>query len=87
LKMAWLVLIVSAVTDFIINAGTALTAAMLASGVAQIPNRAVILVVVIGGVVSMARTIQQALKATPETSAALKGDVSTVTTSTIAKTP
>ncbi len=87
MRMAWVILIVSALTDFVINAGTALTAAMLASGVAQIPNKAVILVVVIGGIVSMARTIQQALKATPETSAALKGDTSVVTTSTIEKTP
>lgn len=73
MKVAWLVLIISAFTDFIITAGTALTTAMVAAGSAQLPTPAIILLAIIGGLVSGARTIQQALKATPEQSAALRG--------------
>lgn len=62
-------------------------AAMVATGAATIPSRAVLLLSLLGGLVSMSRTIQQALKSTPETSAALKGDASVVTTSTLTKTP
>lgn len=51
------------------------------------PSKGVIMVALVSGLVSAARTIQQALKNTPETSAALKGDASTVTTSTTVKTP
>lgn len=87
MKSAWIILIISAFTDFIINAGTSLMAAMVATGSASIPSRAVLLLAILGGVVSMSRTIQQALKATPETAAALKGDVSVVATQTITKTP
>ncbi len=72
-KIAWLILIISALTDFIITAGTALTTAMVAAGSAQLPNSAIVLLATIGGLVSAARTIQQALKATPEQSKALHG--------------
>lgn len=73
MKIAWLTLIISAVTDFIITAATALTTAMVSTGTAELPGKAVLLLALLGGVVSGARTVQQALKATPENTAALKG--------------
>jgi nucleoside phosphorylase len=73
-KIAWTILLISALTDFVINAGTALTAAMLATGSAQIPSDAVLILSAIGGAISAARTIQQALKSTGVTVAALHGD-------------
>jgi hypothetical protein len=87
LKTAWFILIISSITDFIITTATALTSAMVAMGNAELPGRAVVLLAVLGGAVSASRTIQQALKATPETSAALRGDASIVATSTVTKTP
>jgi hypothetical protein len=87
MKIAWVILLVSAFTDFIITAGTGLTTAMMATGNAALPNKATILFMLLGGVVAASRTIQQALKSTPETSAALKGDMSVVSTSTVVKTP
>lgn len=73
MKIAWLILIISAFTDFVITAATALASAMVATGSAEFPNSAVVLLAVLGGLVSGARTIQQALKVTPEQSAALRG--------------
>ncbi len=87
MKQAWAILLISAITDLIITAGTSLTAAMMATGMAQIPNKATVVVILAGGAVSMARTIQQALKATPETSAALTGGQSRVVTNTVSTTP
>lgn len=62
MKTAWVILIVSALTDFIITAGTSLGTAMVATGSAEFPSHAVMLVAIVGGAVSGARTIQQALK-------------------------
>ena len=62
-KQQWLILLVSAMTDFIINAGTALTAAMVVQGNAMLPTWPVLLLAGIGGLVSASRTVQQALKA------------------------
>lgn len=87
MKTAWVVLLISALTDCVINFGTALGSAMVATGSTQLPNKAVLLLCSLGGVVAAARTVQQALKSTPETSAALKGDQSIVATSTVVKTP
>ena len=74
MKKAWTVLIISSLTDFVINAGTGLGTAMVATGKAEIPSNAVLLLCLMGGLVQAARTIQQALKSTPETSAALSGE-------------
>lgn len=74
MKSEWSVLLISAVTDMIINMGTALAAAMIATGSAQMPSRAVLLLSAIGGLVAGARTIQQALKATPQAAAKLRGE-------------
>lgn len=63
MKIAWIVLIISALTDFVINTGTSVMAAMMATGNAVMPARAVIFLAVIGGLVQFSRTIQQALKA------------------------
>ena len=74
MKVAWVILLISALTDFLINAGTSLMAAMMATGSATMPGKAVVLVIMIGCIVQAARTVQQALKITPQTSAALRGD-------------
>jgi Flp pilus assembly pilin Flp len=63
MKIAWTILLVSAMTDFVITVGTALSSAMLATGDAALPSISVIALAVIGGVVAAARTVQQALKA------------------------
>lgn len=73
MKIAWLILSISALTDFVITAATALNTAMIATGSAQWPSKAVVLLAILGGLVSAGRTIQQALKATPEQTAALRG--------------
>lgn len=73
MKTAWAILLISALTDFIITGATAITSAMVATGSAEIPSKAVVILAVLGGLVAAARTIQQALKATAETSAALRG--------------
>lgn len=87
MKTAWSVLLVSALTDFLILTGTSLSAAMVATGTAAMPNKAVVMLSLIGGVMAFSRTIQQALKTTPETHAALTGAVSVTTTSVEEKTP
>ncbi len=65
MKTEWLILIVSAMTDAIINAGTSLTAAMLATGSATLPSHAVLILSIVGGCVSAARTIQQGIRVNP----------------------
>lgn len=84
MKTAWGLLLISALIDFVITAGTAWLAV---SGGGVPVTTAQVTTCIVGGIVSAARTIQQALKATAETSAALRGDQSTTTTTTIAKTP
>lgn len=61
-KAAWIILLISAGTDLLINTGSALGAAMVATGNASVPSKAVIILAIITGVVAAARTIQQALK-------------------------
>ena len=87
MKIAWVIVLISALTDFVITGATAITSAMVASGNSELPSKAVLVLAVLGGIVSAARTVQQALKATPEISAALRGDVSVVSTTTTSKTP
>lgn len=62
MKVAWIVLLINGFTDFVINTGSSLMAAMVATGNAVMPARAVVVLAVIGGLVQMSRTIQQALK-------------------------
>lgn len=71
MKTAWVILVISAFTDFVITVGTAITSAMVAAGNAQMPNKPVVLLALIGGAVSAARTIQQALRKTDENTEAL----------------
>lgn len=84
MRVAWTILLISAITDAMIVAGTAWTAL---AGSGQPINRTAIITVVIGGIIAAARTVQNALKTTPETAAALKGDQSRVETTTVSKTP
>lgn len=74
MKSEWWILIISALTDAIINGGTAITTAMVATGSAQMPSTAVLILAGVGALVSGARTIQQALKSTATVTAALRGD-------------
>ena len=87
MKIAWIIVLISAFTDFVITMGTGLSAAMVATDSAAMPSGASVLLCVIGGLVQAARTVQQALKATPETAAALRGSESTVITNTVERTP
>jgi len=73
MKIAWTILLISAITDMIITAGTAITSAMVATGSAEIPSHAVLLLAVIGGLVAAARTIQQALKSSAEITSITSG--------------
>ena len=73
MKTEWLILLISAGTDALISFGTAVSAAMVTQGSVAMPSRAVLLLATVGGLVAAARTIQQALKATPSTIAGLRG--------------
>lgn len=74
----WIIILVSAATDFIVATGGALTAAMLAKGDAMLPSYPVLLVSFTAGAVAFARTVQQALR---------KGDATIATTTTTITTP
>jgi hypothetical protein len=87
LKRAWVILIISALTDAFLVAAAGVSSAMIATGVATMPSTPVVVVNALFGGMAFARTIQQALKATPETSAALTGERSIVSTQTVVKTP
>lgn len=86
MKSAWLVLLISAFTDFVISAGTG--AGTVITAIAVNPDWGahlswtLFIAPVIGGLVTGARTIQQALKATPQAVAELKGQEVQVTTVT-----
>jgi len=82
MNSAWITLLITAFTDFLTTAATGLIAAMMASGAAQMPSLATVVVIALGGLLAAARTIQQALKASPSTSAELKGLAVTTTTVT-----
>jgi hypothetical protein len=62
MKVAWIIVLISAATDAVISAGTALVAAMMSSGSATLPSRAIWLLIATGGLVAFSRTVQQALK-------------------------
>lgn len=74
MRIEWTTLILAAFTDLVITMGTALGTAMMANGSAELPSKAVILVAFLGGAVSAAQTIRQALKATPESVRLLRGE-------------
>lgn len=61
----WVTILISCISDFVISAGGALTAAMVATGGATImPSKAVALVAIITGAIAAARRVQ-ALMAVP----------------------
>lgn len=74
MKVAWAVLLISAFTDFVITAGGSIVTAITTMTTPDWPPRYVFLIAIMLGLVAAARTIQQALKATPETTALLKGN-------------
>jgi hypothetical protein len=55
----WAVLTISAVSDFVITAGTAYTT--VASGGTAIPTKTQVVVCIVGGLVQAARGIQKSL--------------------------
>ncbi len=61
----WLTLIVSSISDFVISAGGALTAAMVATGSTQMPGKATALVAIITGAIAAARRVQALLSVPP----------------------
>lgn len=73
-KVAWVVLLLTALTDFVLSFGTALSAAMVVNQVVGMPSAPAILISAIGGLMVACRTIQQALKTTPIFTASLKGE-------------
>jgi len=73
MKTAWLVLIVTALTDFALTFATGLSTAMATSHVVGLPDITTVIVAALGGFVVALRTIQQALKATAANTADLKG--------------
>jgi hypothetical protein len=66
MKTAWAILLISAITDMLISSGTAISAAMVATGSTVMPTTPVIVLSLIGGIVAFARTIQQGLKTAVE---------------------
>lgn len=68
IKIAWTIVLVSALTDFMIAGGGAYTSAVVAYPEQHFNKEQVILVLVLG-LMAAARTVQQALKSTPEGSA------------------
>lgn len=83
MKIQWTIVLISALTDFMIVMGGCLSGAMIAVGTTVMPSQAVFLLGFILGAVAAARTIQQALKITPDISAALVGAPSITSTSTV----
>jgi hypothetical protein len=67
MKIDWPVLVIKAVTDAVITAGTALTSAMVASEVVAIPSIPVWILAAVGAAMAAARTIQQTMQAVQAT--------------------
>ena len=61
MKTAWVILIISAITDGLIAAGTGLTAVLVETK--AMPNDVTWLVTAVGFLLAGARTVQQAMKA------------------------
>jgi len=61
----WLTITVSCVSDFIISAGGAITAAMVGTGSTAMPSKAVALVACITGAIAAARRVQALLQVPP----------------------
>lgn len=68
MKIAWTIVLVSALTDFLIAGGGAYTSAIVAFPDQEFNKEQVILFLVLG-LIAASRTVQSALKATPEGSA------------------
>ena len=65
MKIAWTILLISALTDFVIAAGGAYTSAIVAFPMQKFDAEQIILFSVLG-LIAASRTIQQGLKTTPE---------------------
>ena len=81
MKIAWAILLITALTDFLITGGTAIMTVMSETK-NGLPGMSAWIAAGIGGLIVAARTVQQALKATPATTADLKGVPVTVVTTT-----
>ena len=87
MKVEWAILLITALTDFMLTFLTGLGTAMATSHTVGLPDASTILVAAIGGGVVAFRTVQQALKANPVTTAALKGQDAPVVVPATATTP
>ena len=87
MKIAWLVLLITALTDFTLTFATGLSTAMATSHVVGLPDIGTILIAALGGVVVASRTVQQALKATPTATAELKGQAPPIIVPATATSP
>lgn len=74
MKIAWLILTITALTDLTIAFGTSLSSAMVVNKEIGMPSGAALLISALGALVVASRTIQQALKATPLFTADLRGE-------------
>lgn len=85
MKIEWTILLISALTDFILAFAGGMTAGNAASATTYPTGPTLFYSTLFALGVGM-RTIQQALKATPATSAALKGEAVSTATSTTTTT-
>jgi hypothetical protein len=60
------ILLVEAVTDFIVTGGAVLTGYMTANGAVVVPSRAAIILTVVGGLVGAANQVRGPLKELPK---------------------
>ena len=58
----WLILAISALTDFLVVAGSTVLGAMLATGQTTLPTKAVWLLSLMSGLVAAAKEVRAALK-------------------------
>jgi len=87
MKTAWIILLVSALTDFFITAATGVATGMAMGAKVGFPTPPVLVLAIIGGGIQAARTIQQALKSTPGFVAELKGQDAPVVVPATSTTP
>lgn len=71
MRIAWFIVLVSALTDFGTAFATGLLTAMTASGSGDMPGKGTLLVCFLGGAVAGCRSIQNALKSPENTSMAI----------------
>ena len=67
----WVIIVLSALTDFLITAGGTLMGAIVESGTKTMPSPLIILVAVLAGLVASAKEVRSQLHLAPAEAAAL----------------